>query len=449
MSQDPLNPGADERTILRPSPGGRRPSEAPAPSAGGGPGAAHSPGPAPWTGPGADLEELPFRGINPLVTAAAPLLGLAAQLRATASHPDPNGLRTRTLEAVRRFEADARAQGLAGEVVLTARYLLCTLLDEAVLATPWGAASVWSGQGMLVSFHKEAWGGEKFFLVLEHLLQTPAANLQLLELMYLCLSLGFRGRYQAQERGGEAVEALREQLYRTLRLQRGEPEHDLSPRWQGVVDRRNPLLRVLPLWVLGAVVAVVLVVTYAGLSYALNRASDPVFSGLYDLGNRVSAAFSRSVVPPPSKPPPARLRTFLADEIRAGLVDVVERPDRSTVIIHGDGLFPSGSAEVKDDYYPILGRVADALTRVPGQVLVTGHTDNVPIHSIRFPSNWHLSQARARSVADYLAQRTGEPGRFRAEGRADTEPLVPNDSPANRARNRRVEVTLFVPRGGR
>lgn len=396
--------------------------------------------------------ELPLRGLNPLVGAAAPLLRLASQLRSTLSHPDPASLRNRVVDEVKAFESRARGEGLQNEVVLTARYLLCTLLDESVLATPWGSTSVWSKQGLLISFHREAWGGEKFFVILEHLLQNPAGNLHLLELIYLCLALGFQGRYHVQDRGVAALEDLREQLYRVLRQQRGDFERELSPHWRGVVDKRSPLVRILPLWVLGAVAAALLVLAYAGFSYALNRASDPVFAQLHQLGRLVSTTFSRPTPPPvippkPAPPPPLpRLRTFLAEEIRAGLVDVYDQDNRSTVIIHGDGLFPSGSAAIKPNYFSILERIAEALAEVPGQVLVIGHTDNVAIRSVRFPSNWHLSQERALAVLRFLGEKTGTPGRFRAEGRGDTEPLVANDSAENRARNRRVEITLIASR---
>jgi type VI secretion system protein ImpK len=75
-------------------------------------------------------------------------------------------------------------------------------------------------------------------------------------------------------------------------------------------------------------------------------------------------------------------------------------------------------------------------------VLITGHTDNQPIRSLRYPSNWDLSKARADAVKAVLAQ-TVRPERLRAEGRADSEPVAPNDTPQGRAQNRRVELTLF------
>ncbi len=117
--------------------------------------------------------------------------------------------------------------------------------------------------------------------------------------------------------------------------------------------------------------------------------------------------------------------------------------DRSTVLIKGDGFFEPGSAEIASLYRPLLPRIGQALATLKGRVVVAGHTDNQPIRTARFPSNWHLSQERADVVRTELGKLV-ESARLRAEGRADTQPLVDNGTPAGRARNRRVEITLFV-----
>lgn len=93
-----------------------------------------------------------------------------------------------------------------------------------------------------------------------------------------------------------------------------------------------------------------------------------------------------------------------------------------------------------------MGRIAQALAKVQGAVLVTGHTDNKPVRTTRFPSNWHLSEERARTVRDLLVASGVATDRVRAEGRAEGEPVANNDTDANRALNRRVEVTLFTTR---
>ena len=122
--------------------------------------------------------------------------------------------------------------------------------------------------------------------------------------------------------------------------------------------------------------------------------------------------------------------------------------DRSVVVIRGDGTFASGSASLMPEREALMGRIADALAQVSGSVLVTGHTDSQPIaRTARFPSNWHLSEERAKTVRELLIARKVAAERIRAEGRADAEPVVANDTAANRAMNRRVEVTLFVGRG--
>jgi len=120
--------------------------------------------------------------------------------------------------------------------------------------------------------------------------------------------------------------------------------------------------------------------------------------------------------------------------------------DRSVIVIKGDGFFEPGSAVIADRVKPLLTKIEAALEPLPGRVLVTGHSDNQPIRSVRYPSNWHLSQDRADAVKGMLAT-VLKPERLKAEGRADAEPVEDNATPAGRARNRRVEITLFVPGG--
>jgi type VI secretion system protein ImpK len=114
------------------------------------------------------------------------------------------------------------------------------------------------------------------------------------------------------------------------------------------------------------------------------------------------------------------------------------------VTIRGDELFASASSVIVDDYQPLMLRIADAIRKVKGQVRVTGHSDNRPIATLRFPSNWALSEARAKSVLEILAAKTGQGDRFSAEGRSDTEPVATNATAEGRARNRRVEITVLA-----
>jgi type VI secretion system protein ImpK len=395
-------------------------------------------------------------GINALVDAAATLLGLATQLRSLMAHPDPAGLRDHVAREIQTFEAGARNAGVRADLVLAARYGLCTFLDEVVMSTPWGGTTAWSTQSLLSIFHKETFGGEKYFQILERMVQEPARNLELLELYYICLMLGFEGKYQLVERGRAMLEQVQDNLYRTIRGQRGEFERDLSAHWRGVEDRRNVLVRNVPLWVVAACCGLALLGAYVWLSFRLNDASDPVFTRLQGIGREALVPEKMAVAPAPvasapvvqPEPPPPAFTGFLEPEVKAGLVAILERSGGTAIVIRGDGLFPSGSASVKPELRPLLERIGQELDRVEGKVLVTGHTDDRPIRTLRFPSNWHLSQARAEAVVEMLAARLAERGRLTAEGRADTEPLGGNRTPEERARNRRVEILLLARPGG-
>jgi len=429
--------GGNDRTMIMPRPGGRA-AEAPAPRAE----APSAPGPAPAM-PGAPLPSSLAQGLNPLERAAGPMLALLTRLRSTIAHPLPASLRAQLLAYLRQFEEQARAAGVAQDEVMLSRYVLCTALDEAVLSTPWGSASDWGKQSLLITLHNEAWGGEKVFQLLEHCLQNPRQRLHILELLYLCLCLGFEGRYRVMNDGRSQLEALRERTSATIRGVRGEFERELSPHWRGLSVARDRLSQFLPPWVGVAICLALLLLLLFGLRLMLAADAEPVFRNIHALGEIPVQTIDRPPLQPKLIERP-RLARFLADDIKAQRVAVEDAVDRSVVTLRGDELFASGSASVSDEVQPVLLRIAEALRQVKGAVQVTGHSDNRPIATLRYPSNWKLSQDRAQQVMDILAARSGQPERFTAEGRSDTEPLASNDSAAGRARNRRVEITVLA-----
>ena len=301
---------------------------------------------------------------------------------------------------------------------------------------------MWASRSLLVAFHNEAFGGEKFFLILQKLSQAPKENVDALELMYLCLALGLEGRYRVIDNGRSQLDALRERLQQLIAQQKRPVETELSPHWKGATGKGEPLWRMVPVWIMAAGAAVILILLQLFLGHRLGNASDPVFANLLSL---------KTAPPPvaaPAAPAPAvpRLAGFLAPEIAQGLVTVVDSADRSVVTLRGDGVFASGSGDVSGAYLGLLGRIGDALKTVPGKVIVVGHTDNTkPGLSAHFPSNYELSKARATAVRDLLAERAGPEARYSVEGRGDSEPLASNDTPAGRSRNRRVEIVLLTP----
>lgn len=425
-----------DRTVIRPRPGGKRPAQTPQPATQ----TPNAPPPLRTTG----VPNLPTRqGANKLEIAASSLLSLLGRLRDTPSHSDPATLKNSIIEKFRTFERKAQDLGVDKETTFWARYVLCTAIDEMVLSTPWGNQSFWRDQSLLVSLHNEAWGGEKFFQLLQKLLQNPAKNIELLELMYICLSFGFEGRFRPLPDGYAQLQTIRDNLYRTIRNHHDEYDHDLSSNWKGVYLKQNALVQYVPLWVVLAVSGVLLLLMFFGFNLSLNVKSDPVHAELHNIARNVQTVVERK--PPPAPEPELTLRILLANEISQGKVSVEEDYAEGGVSIAGDGLFASGSVDVSDQFLPLLNRIAAAMDKLDGEILVAGHTDNVPIRSLRYPSNWHLSRARAESVAKIMALDLALPGRVQSEGRGSAEPLTSNDTKEGRARNRRVEITLIKP----
>jgi type VI secretion system protein ImpK len=360
-------------------------------------------------------------------------------------HPNPGALRASLADSIQRFETTARKLGLPNEQVVAARYVLCTLLDESASSTPWGGSGAWSSQSLLVQFHNEAWGGEKVFQLLQRLAENPAQHRNLLELVYTALSLGFEGRYKVLDNGRAQLDSIRERLALKLRELSGPADRALSLQWQGLAAAPARLRDGIPLWVMAAAMAFLLLALFLVLRLTLNAQTDATFSALQAID--VPAAATPPPAPPPAVPPPPRLAVLLKQDIDAGVVQVSDLADRSVVTLRGDGVFAPGSADISPQVRATFERIGEALVKVPGPVIVAGHTDSQPIRSLRFPSNWHLSKDRAASVKALLAAQV-KPERMTAEGRADTEPVADNATADGRARNRRVVITLLAAAPG-
>jgi type VI secretion system protein ImpK len=431
---DPFKPA--DATVLRPRPGAGRRSSPEPPAA---PLRPQAP-PPPRVDP---LPEGAFQflgtGLNPLVRAASPLLLLAGQLRGSLSAPDVGLLRRHALDEMQRFEQRARGSQVAPEVVSAARYALCASLDEAVLSTPWGAQSEWAQQTLLLALHRDTWGGEKFFEMLDKISNDPERHIDLMELQYLCLALGFAGKYETLPQGHAKLADVQQALYRKIRDYRGVPRPELSLKVQGVEDRRNPLIRYVPWWVIGAAMLAALAVAFGIYYTRLGNASTPLYATLSQIGVDTVPAGPAAPRTGPT------LKQLLASEESAGRVRVQEEGAVTRVTLLGDTLFSSGSAAVNTGYLPTLKQLAAALDRVPGRVMVVGHTDSQPIQSLRFGNNFDLSRERAVSVARILQKSMVESPAIEWNGVGSTKPLVsPEATPADRARNRRVEV-IHVP----
>ena len=279
--------GKGDRTVIKPTPGRRsgqtqvpRPADPMQHSGAGRP--APQASYAAYANPGSAQFKTQY-GLNPVVNAASMLIAVFYKTKNTVSHPNVGGLHQQLIAAIRTFEDTANQKAISPEIVLAARYVICAALDEVVLHTPWGAESAWMQRTLLSTFHSETHGGEKFFLLLDKMKERPAQNIDMLELMYIFVSLGFEGKYHLNPRGREMLEKVRDDLFQIIRTTRGEHERGLSPRWQGLGGTKNTLAQYVPMWVVASVLAGILVLSYSGFRYWLYRSTDTVAQQLDEI----------------------------------------------------------------------------------------------------------------------------------------------------------------------
>ena len=138
-----------------------------------------------------------------------------------------------------------------------------------------------------------------------------------------------------------------------------------------------------------------------------------------------------------------RLRMALKEEIEKGAVSIKTEGRKVIVHIMENASFDSGLADVRPEFMPVLDKISQLIDNNSGEITISGHTDNVPIANTRFRSNWELSTARAVSVAHEILRAANiDPDRVIVTGHADTRPRADNDTPENRAKNRRVDVSI-------
>jgi len=375
------------------------------------------------------------------------LLQLLGRLRMTLSAPNVEDLRERTVRQVRQFETAARDGGVPNEQLRPAHYALCAAIDDVVLNTPWGSQGGWAARSLVSTFHQEVRSGERFFRIMEDLQKTPATYLPVLELMYYCLSLGFLGQYRLPPHRPGEVDRVRENLYSMIVAQRPVADPALSPHWEGVKSPYKPSRGIVPTWVMAAGALAVIGGLFIWFSTSLNASSDETFASMLAAPLSKMPAITRmAAVRPPEPaaepPPPEPLYVFLKPEIDEGLVTVIGDHSMPIVRIRNKGMFPSGSATLNSGYFRLMNRIGAALRQENGPVQVIGYTDNQPIRTVRFPSNYQLSAARADAAREQILKQLLQPDRITAVGKADADPIAANTTEEGRDQNRRIEVVL-------
>lgn len=372
---------------------------------------------------------------NILVEEAIPLLNKASQMKYFQSKQSTQEVLSGLKKDIENFEEKAEESGVRYETVKAARYCLCTLLDEFAAKNGW-ADQEWAAHSLLVTFHNETWGGEQFFQLLDRIKIEPLKNIHLIELMYYCLVLGYMGKYQVLNNGKVTIENIKKELEKIIKQYGLVQSSDFllsNINNKGLLVKNG---RHIPLWILAITVPALLLLAYAIMNWQLAQDTNQINTRINKLNIQA--------VKPESSEQIQLLAPLLQNEINNKLLQVYEVPGKSTITILGDQLFTSGSDKIEDRFYPVMATVGQALNEVKGRVVVSGYSDDQPINSTAFPSNWHLAQARADAVKLILLNYMRDSNRVRSEGKGSENPRFPNDSTENRAKNRRVEIIVYI-----
>ena len=398
MSERDPPPPRDDRTIIRPNPGGRRPGQSATPPAPNwNQGAPQAPPRAPyastgrsdpasvpldWTQPasapppgyarsvpqsvGSDeewiassapapataaasrraaprVDELFAPNANPLMRAAAPLLLMLGRLRASLLTARFASLMEQVAQAIQRFEAEIHQAGVPDDQVKMAKYIVCATADDIVQNIPADDRHEWSRHSMLASFFGERIGGVRFYELVDRAKVDPVVNYWLLELEHACLALGFQGRYRSEGGGFAILQQVQRSIYETLRRVRPKVARDLSPRWKGQALAARRAGRRVPVWAVGSVVALLLVGLYIVLRSLLSGGAEAASAATLALNPATPITIARRVyAPPPPAPAPTptqltqlqRIRAALAPEISAGTISVPNPTSTKWIVIN-------------------------------------------------------------------------------------------------------------------
>lgn len=171
----------------------------------------------------------PKAGLNPLVDSAGYLFSIVGRLKLIKSYRHLNTLHKELVSEINLFQDSAKSHGYSSEYILVSRYALCATLDDVITNTTWGSQGQWDNYSMLSTFNQESAQQERFFIILERLIKDPNLYIDLMEFMYLCLSLGFKGSYRSTEFSNTQLEQICNALYKRIRAHHGDCSRVLSP----------------------------------------------------------------------------------------------------------------------------------------------------------------------------------------------------------------------------
>lgn len=384
----------------------------------------------------------PRRDRNVIMAHAAPVLAMAAALQSGRWQVSMQEFHRRATESISAFEAAIQTV-YPDAVKQRAKYALCATIDDIAQNLPGvgGGGAEWAQRNMVVIFFRENIAGDRFWEFVDEVLRNPAQNRDLIELFHACLAAGFEGRTRAMPDGHSRKGQVMASLVAALDHVRSLSQAEIVTHWRGANVPRKPNNFWSVIGLAAAAAAAFCFLVFLVFFVTLMLTGEDAHDRVAKLFPSEPVALTRQaqVLQLPPTGTEARLKTFLADEIAQGLVEVQGNRVRTTV----GTLFEPASSGLVAGREAIFTKIGKAIELEKGPVTVEGHADSDKIKpTIEFADNLALSKARAETVAALVRAQLTDPGRITVVGLGDTVPLASNDTPEGKAQNRRVEFVV-------
>lgn len=171
----------------------------------------------------------PKAGLNPLVDAASYLFSIVGELKHTSAYRQLNQLQKDLIQEINHFQDMISHHGYNAEYIVICRYILCATLDDVISNTPWGGQGQWDSYNLLSAFNQDTQHQSKFFTIMERAIKEPTLYIDLMEFIYISLSMGYKGQYRSTEYSQYQLEQITNNLYKHIRSYRGNFSKTLSP----------------------------------------------------------------------------------------------------------------------------------------------------------------------------------------------------------------------------
>lgn len=227
-------------------------------------------------------------GLNPLVDAAGYLFSVLGKLKQLKSYRRLSTLQQELIQEINAFQENVKKNGYNVEYIVVCRYVICATFDDIIANTTWGNQGNWESQSLLAAYNQDTQHQDKFFTIMERTVKEPALYIDLMELMYLCLSMGYKGQYRSTEHSQYQLEQITNNLYKHIRAYRGSFSKTLSPtplkttkQTKHATKNKTSLLFIL------VVTACVIMAIFIGLGYLMDVISNEAYKNIAQIQTTV------------------------------------------------------------------------------------------------------------------------------------------------------------------